>query len=132
MKKIVIVACVMLCAVLGLYAGTSFHQYAQKPASQTTQVVEGTKTTSAPTSTPSSAGTPVRISIPKLQLTAAVEAVDTDTQGRMDVPKHVQDVGWYAMGTKPGEKGSAVIDGHLDTVTGAPAVFYFVSKLQAG
>lgn len=131
MKKIIVVIGLIVCIVLGLYAGTSLHQYAQNPSPQSKKVVEGVNTTFTPTVTTSSTGIPIRITIPKLRLDATVEPVGTDTQGRMDVPKHVQDVGWYMMGTKPGEKGSAVIDGHLDTVTGAPAVFYYVSKLQA-
>lgn len=75
---------------------------------------------------------PQNLSIPKINVSAAVESVGQDSEGKMDVPKDVFNVGWYSLGTKPGEKGSAVMAGHLDTVTGAPAVFYYINQLIAG
>ncbi|MCL4366235.1 class F sortase [Patescibacteria group bacterium] len=75
---------------------------------------------------------PKTITIPKIGVDAVVEQVGEDSSGKMDVPKKSADVGWYSLGYKPGEKGSAVLDGHLDTVTGAPAVFYDIDKLEIG
>ncbi len=75
---------------------------------------------------------PKTLSIPKINVTAAVESVGLDAQKAMDVPKDSDNVGWYNLGVKPGEKGNAVIDGHLDKVTGAPAVFWNISKLVPG
>ena len=77
-------------------------------------------------------GVPVSISIPKLHVNAPVESVGMDSQGRMDVPKTAEDTAWYKPGYKPGMKGSAVIDGHLDRVTGAPAVFWNLKNLTTG
>jgi sortase A len=77
-------------------------------------------------------GTPTRLNIPKLGVTANVEAVALDIKNNMDVPQKVEDVGWYKLGVKPGEKGNAVIDGHYDDVTGAPVVFYNLASLQVG
>lgn len=85
-----------------------------------------------PTPTPIPVGTPVSISIPAIGLHTTVESVGMDSQGRMGVPQNVMDTAWYKYGYRPGEKGSAVIDGHYDTVTGAPASFYNISKLQQG
>ncbi len=50
----------------------------------------------------------------------------------MAVPKGWNNVGWYNLGYKIGENGSAVIDGHYDTVTGAPAAFYKLGNLNPG
>lgn len=75
---------------------------------------------------------PQTLSIPKLGVNAAVEAVGQDSTGRMDVPQGVFNVGWYSLGYKPGEKGNAVMAGHLDTTTGAPAVFYYLNQLSVG
>jgi sortase (surface protein transpeptidase) len=55
-----------------------------------------------------------------------------DAAGRMDVPKKDTDVAWYNLGYRPGEKGGAVIDGHLDKASGAPAVFWDLKKLSPG
>src|SRR5258708_18541677 len=77
-------------------------------------------------------GVPIELQIPKIQVNAYVEEVGLDAQKRMDIPTKVIDVAWYKLGYKPGEKGSAVIDGHYDTVTGAGAVFYNLGKLTSG
>lgn len=82
--------------------------------------------TSSPSPTPA---LPDRISIPAIGVNAAVESVGLDSQKRMDVPRTPEDVAWYNLGARPGERGSAVIDGHLDTPTGAPAVFWNLNKL---
>lgn len=93
------------------------------------------KASSLPTPVPTPAyvpTAPVIISIPKISLSAYVEPVGVDLAGKMEVPKKDEDVGWYNLGFKPGEMGSAVIDGHLDKVTGAPAIFWNLSKLSVG
>lgn len=87
----------------------------------------------APTATPTPAvGKPISITIPALGVNAAVEEVGLDSQGRMGVPEQNMDTAWYKYGPLPGSKGSAVIDGHFDTPTGAPAVFYNISHLKRG
>lgn len=86
-----------------------------------------------PTTIPTpTVGKPVSISIPVLGVNAAIEEVGLDAQGRMGVPEQNMDTAWYKYGPLPGSKGSAVIDGHFDTPTGAPAVFYNISRLQRG
>ncbi|HSW97068.1 MAG TPA: class F sortase [Candidatus Saccharimonadales bacterium] len=77
-------------------------------------------------------GIPLTITIPKIHVSAAVESVKMDAQGRMDIPKRADDTAWYSPGYKPGMNGSAVIDGHLDKVTGAPAVFWNLKLLSVG
>ena len=74
---------------------------------------------------------PRTLEIPKLGVQTTVEFVGLDDERRMDVPKEWENVGWYQYGPIPGEAGSAVIAGHLDSPTG-PAVFYDLSKLQPG
>src|SRR5260221_10618995 len=77
-------------------------------------------------------GIPQTISIPKINIATKVESVGMDSQGRMDVPSNAVNTAWYSPGFRPGMKGSAVIDGHYDRVTGAPAVFWNLGKLVAG
>lgn len=77
-------------------------------------------------------GIPVKITIPKIDVETTVESVAMDSQGRMDVPKDADNTAWYNPGFRPGTNGSAVIDGHYDKETGAPAVFYNVNKLTPG
>lgn len=75
---------------------------------------------------------PDKLHIPKLGIDARVESVAMDKAGAMDVPKGAMNVAWYNLGAKPGEKGSAVIAGHLDSKTGAPEVFWDLDKLSKG
>ncbi len=77
-------------------------------------------------------GVPKLLLIPKTKTQASIESLGLDQTGKMDVPKEPGNVGWYNLGYRPGEDGSAVIAGHLDTVTGAPAVFYDLNLLEIG
>lgn len=93
------------------------------------------KPTIVPTLTPTPTPTPpfpVRIIIPKLQIDTSVEPVGNDENGTMQLPQATDTVGWYIEGYKPGEQGNAVIGGHLDLATGAPAVFYQIRDLAPG
>ena len=75
-----------------------------------------------------------RLVIPTIGLNAPIEEVGVRSDGNMDVPDHNpwEAVGWYKYGTFPGERGSAVIDGHLDRPGGSPAVFWKLSQLHVG
>jgi len=89
--------------------------------------------TVAPTVTvPPQPGIPLRLKIEKLNIDAPVENVGLDSENKMDVPKDADNGGWFEYGFRPGEKGNAVIAGHLDKITGAPAIFYNLSSLEAG
>ncbi len=78
---------------------------------------------------PTPIAAPVRLQIPSLGLDTDIEAVGQTASGQMGVPKHVDNVAWYAPGTTPGEQGNAVISGHLDDPKG-PAVFWNLRKLK--
>ncbi|MGE5042013.1 MAG: class F sortase [Candidatus Levyibacteriota bacterium] len=75
---------------------------------------------------------PTTLFIPKINLSANVVPVGLDNENRMDVPNNFVDVGWYSLGSKPGELGSVVLDGHFDDFHGGPAVFYRLNELQNG
>lgn len=75
---------------------------------------------------------PVRLIIPTLNVNAAIQSVGVNDKGEMDVPSNTVDVGWFRLGTLPGEKGSAVIGGHLDRENGEAAVFADLYKLKKG
>jgi len=134
-KKLSIVWIVIIFAVLGMVGGTVFVNRNLQVLQQTVpQAVQKEAVTPILAQSKESvqAAEPRLISIPKINITADVESVGEDEKGRMAVPGEVMNVGWYKLGYKPGEKGSAVFAGHLDKVTGEPAVFYDISKLSAG
>lgn len=74
---------------------------------------------------------PATIEIPAINVKTTVEQVGTLKDGRMDVPKNPDNVGWYEPGTLPGAPGNAVLAGHVDDLT-SPAVFYDLHKLKNG
>ncbi len=75
---------------------------------------------------------PKKLEIPKLKVSANIENVGLTADNNMDIPKSDWSAGWFSPGPKPGETGSAVIAGHLDSQTGKPAVFWNLHQLQAG
>ena len=78
------------------------------------------------------AGVPVRLYIPSINVDAPVESLGLTTDGAMDAPKGPDEVAWYKLGPRPGEKGSAVIAGHSKWNKGAPAAFDKINKLRQG
>jgi LPXTG-site transpeptidase (sortase) family protein len=65
---------------------------------------------------------------------AQVEQVNILSTGDLGTPTGSPwtDTGWYANGPRPGEQGSAVIDGHLDRPGGSPAVFWYLRNVRVG
>jgi hypothetical protein len=76
-------------------------------------------------------GSPVRIGIPAIQVSADVTSLGLNRNGTVEVPEDPDDAGWYRKGPRPGESGSAVILGHVDSKVG-PAVFYRLKNLDLG
>jgi len=77
---------------------------------------------------------PARLLIPAIGINAFIEEVGVTPGGDLAVPQQHKwdDVGWYASGPRPGERGSAVIDGHLDRPGGSPAVFWRLRDMHVG
>lgn len=75
---------------------------------------------------------PVRLRIPQINVDAPIEYVGLTADGVMDSPIVPDVTGWYNLGPKPGEIGSAVIDGHFGWKNGIPAVFDNLHKLSKG
>jgi LPXTG-site transpeptidase (sortase) family protein len=76
---------------------------------------------------------PLRLIIPEIFVDAPFTALAIDPTGRLEAPPadDVNLVGWYAEGASPGESGTAIIAGHVDTAT-SPAVFAGLGELEKG
>ena len=98
--------------------------------SLTETVVEKTpsvKTTSPTRATPDPGILqPARLLLPSISINAPIEQVGILSNGEMATPTRNpwDHTGWYSDGPHPGQRGSAVIDGHLDRPGGFPAVFW--------
>jgi len=75
-------------------------------------------------------GTPARITISSIGVDAPVVDLNRNPDGTLEVPDW-QDAGWWRRGPEPGERGPAVVVGHVDSQSG-PAVFSRLEELGAG
>ncbi|MFI0774596.1 class F sortase [Streptomyces sp. NPDC021212] len=76
---------------------------------------------------------PSRLDIPSIGVSAPFTPLALNSQGTLVPPPDTDNnlVGWYQAGPSPGERGNAIVAGHVDTKTG-PAVFAMLSSLKAG
>nr|BEK69959.1 hypothetical protein KPHV_71860 [Kitasatospora purpeofusca] len=76
---------------------------------------------------------PTRLRIPQLNVDAPFTELTLSPAGQLNAPppddKNL--VGWYRDGVTPGERGAAVVAGHVDTTKG-PAVFLLLSLMLPG
>ena len=76
-------------------------------------------------------GAPCRVVIPAIGVDAVVIKLGLRSNGTLEVPTIYSQTGWWSGGPKPGELGSTVIVGNVDSRNG-PAVFYKLKQLKAG
>nr|WP_255645788.1 class F sortase [Actinoplanes polyasparticus] len=77
---------------------------------------------------------PVHLSIPAIGVETALTAVGRRPDGTVEVPPLSDDApaAWYRPLASPGETGSAVILGHVDSAGDGPAVFFGLRELLPG
>lgn len=76
--------------------------------------------------------TPARLRVPALGIDAPVEPVGVNALGAMASPSSFSGVAWYRGGARPGEKGNAVLAGHLTNAAGTAGVFEELHLLAIG
>ncbi|MFI0155096.1 class F sortase [Streptomyces lydicus] len=76
---------------------------------------------------------PSRVTIPSLAVSAPVLPLGLDRDGWIEAPPAEDPdlAGWYEGAPSPGERGTAVLVGHVDNRSG-PAVFYGLGALEKG
>ena len=77
---------------------------------------------------------PTKIEIPAIGVSAGLLSLGLDAKNELAVPPFdkAEMAGWYNLGASPGELGSAVIVGHVDSEKLGPAVFFNLGKLKPG
>ncbi len=78
------------------------------------------------------AATPIYLTIPNAKVNTNIIDVGITQEGNLDVPPNYTEVGWYKYGTRPGEVGSAVLDGHVDDGGSIPGPFKNLRDLKIG
>lgn len=76
-------------------------------------------------------GEPVAISIPAIGVESVLPATGTLADGSIDVPEDPSVAAWFTGAPRPGDRGPAVIVGHVDSKRG-PGVFWRLHQLPVG
>ncbi len=126
-----IVAFILLglaCGIGGAFAVNAIarHYWTPSVTSSAPSAANGSGVAVAPV------GLPAELLIPRLAVAAPVKPVGVNAKGDIGVPSDAVSVDWYKLGPRPGQLGSAIIDGHVETKYVPQAVFYNLDKLQAG
>lgn len=132
----VAMASIMLFFSLHLPGQGSPDIFSRRDSSLLPQIEDGSTTASA-TSLPAAQtlprpGLPKRLRVPSIDLDAPIEHVGRTAEGAMDVPTGLMNAAWFNLSPRPGENGSAVIDGHYGWKDGQPTVFNKLHTLLPG
>ena len=80
---------------------------------------------------PKPVASPVSLTIPLIGVQTQLITLGLTPTGELQVPSSTSVAGWYTGSPRPGAIGSAIIVGHIDSLSG-PGVFYRLSELAAG
>jgi LPXTG-site transpeptidase (sortase) family protein len=118
-------------AAFGVFDGPPAHAGATYIPPSITTVAP--RLASDPRARPLARSAPVKIRIPGIGVNAPVMNVGRDADGTVQVPPLAEHnlTGWYRYGPAPGQRGPAVILGHVDSATGV-SVFYYLKNMHAG
>lgn len=76
---------------------------------------------------------PVLMELPSLDLAARIAPVSVAAGGNLRVPEDPAVLGWWRSGASPGDdRGSIVIDGHVDSATLGLGTFVRLRELELG
>ena len=78
---------------------------------------------------------PVSLTIASIGVSSAVNTVGLAADGSVDVPQpgpHYDEAAWFTGSPTPGQLGPAVIEGHVDSASAGPSVFYRLGAVHIG
>jgi hypothetical protein len=73
---------------------------------------------------------PTAVRIPAIGVDAPIVPVGLEPDASMEIPEDVATIGWYEPGVRPGESGSAVLAGHVDSRSQGPGAFFDLRRLD--
>jgi sortase (surface protein transpeptidase) len=74
---------------------------------------------------------PLTLKIPAIDVSVPLGSLGLNSDGTVQVPTTAQQAGWFNLGPTPGQIGSAVVLGHVDSYLG-PGVFFELRTLAPG
>jgi sortase (surface protein transpeptidase) len=84
-----------------------------------------------PQAQPAPVASPVSLTIPLIGVKTQLITLGLAAGGALQVPSSFTVAGWYTGSPRPGAVGSAIIVGHIDSLSG-PGVFFRLSELRRG
>ena len=117
--------------LLQIFAYSGDRQISARAGTITNSNSEFTRAQIANSSIFNSGIDPERIIISAIDVNAKVIDLGLNPDGTLEVPTNYAEAGWWSGGSQPGETGTAVIVGHVDSKTD-PAVFYDLQQLMPG
>jgi sortase (surface protein transpeptidase) len=106
-------------------AGTAHHQSLPAPPKE---YLAAPIAAAAP---PPEAAEPTDLTIPAIGVRTSLIHLGINSDGTLQVPSTTKVAGWYTGSPRPGDTGSAVIAGHVDSYLG-PGVFFKLRLLHTG
>jgi len=130
---------VLVCGLLALALGavglvmlTRHPRTAADPAAPASVPVPSGSVAPAPAPSPARAApAPVSLTIPGIGVHTRLTRLGISAQGTLQVPSSASVAGWYTGSPRPGQVGSSVIAGHIDSYRG-PGIFYRLRDLRPG
>jgi hypothetical protein len=130
-------ALLLLVGTTCLVAGLQEHRHPlagpvrQRPVPTVRAAAAPSPAAAAPAPVVVARSVPVAVRIPSIHLAVWLTTLGLNADGTVAVPTSVQVPGWFSPGPSPGQVGSAVILGHVDSYQG-PGVFFQLRSLQPG
>ncbi|NJP48647.1 class F sortase [Streptomyces sp. SBST2-5] len=129
-----VIALVLLTGLALIRNGSGeFDEGPPQPASAAAADTRSGAAVTLGTAAPLPFAVPDRVRIPAINVDAPMIPVGLDAEGWVDAPPPEDPnlAGWFSGAVTPGEKGTAVVVGHVDNQQG-PAVFYGLGALNKG
>jgi Sortase domain len=133
-----VAAAILVCGILAVGAGVTGLAVASQTGRPATPVSKPTfapvpvgKQAPVPLPSVRRVARPVSLVIPSIGVSTTLVHLGLTAAGTLQVPSSTSVAGWYTGSARPGAIGSAVIAGHIDSVTG-PGVFFRLRLMHRG
>jgi sortase (surface protein transpeptidase) len=117
--------------VVGLVTPKARPAEIPRPAGQLAPVPSGAAVAVPGPSAVQPAALPVALTIPAIGVRTKLTRLGVTAQGTLQVPSSTSVAGWYTGSPRPGDIGSSIIAGHIDSYLG-PGVFFRLRLLHPG
>src|SRR5262249_24450428 len=139
-----LIAIAMAAGIFVAFASSSTLRWSPPPLPPASPAVSGSHLTAGARGTPGTGrsslvmpmarSVPTSLYIPRISVQAKIVSLGLTPSGAAAVPPLSSPflTSWYDLGPTPGQPGTSVILGHVDSAKVGPAIFYNLGELRAG